>query len=135
MDEYKRIEAFKRRVLDLAVRQINEHTDITVEYEQHKQGRVITGFTFKFKVKLKSKKAVALNGENDKTDLLSSLKMTAKQRISFASQLSQMGELSSYAKQGEDYKEFATRIESELLDESRQAFYMPYLDKLGFQPS
>lgn len=135
VDEYKRIEAFKRRVLDLAVRQINEHTDITVEYEQHKQGRVITGFTFKFKVKLKSKKAVALNGENDKTDLLSSLKMTAKQRISFASQLSQMGELSSYAKQGEDYKEFATRIESELLDESRQAFYMPYLDKLGFQPS
>ena len=135
VDEYKRIEAFKRRVLDLALRQINEHTDITVEYEQHKQGRVITGFTFKFKVKLKSKKAVALNGENDKTDLLSSLKMTAKQRISFASQLSQMGELSSYAKQGEDYKEFATRIESELLDESRQAFYMPYLDKLGFQPS
>ena len=135
VDEYKRIEAFKRRVLDLAVRQINEHTDITVEYEQHKQGRVITGFTFKFKVKLKSKKAVALNGENDKTDLLSSLKMTAKQRISFASQLSQMGELSSYAKQGEDYKEFATRIESELLDESRQAFYIPYLDKLGFQHS
>lgn len=135
VDEYKRIEAFKRRVLDLAVRQINEHTDITVEYEQHKQGRVITGFTFKFKVKLKSKKAVALNGENDKTDMPSSLKMTAKQRISFASQLSRMSELSSYSKQGEDYKEFATRIETELLDESRHAFYTPYLDKLGFQHS
>lgn len=135
VDEYKRIEAFKRRVLNLAVRQINEHTDITVEYEQHKQGRVITGFTFKFKVKLKSKKATALNGENDESYMPSSLKMTAKQRISFASQLSQMGELSSYAKQGEDYKEFATRIESELLDESKQAFYIPYLDKLGFQHS
>ena len=135
VDEYKRIEAFKRRVLNLAVRQINEHTDITVEYEQHKQGRVITGFTFKFKVKLKSKKATALNGENDESYMPSSLKMTAKQRISFASQLSQMGELSSYAKQGEDYKEFATRIETELFDESRQAFYIPYLKKLGFQPS
>ena len=133
VDEYKRIEAFKRRVLDIAVKQINEHTDITVEYEQHKQGRVITGFTFKFKVKVKSKKA--LNGESDKTDIPSLLKMTPKQRISFASQLSQMGELSNYAKQGEDYKEFATRIETELFDESRQAFYIPYLKKLGFQPS
>ena len=51
VEEYKRIEAFKRRVLDLAVKQINEHTDITVEYEQHKQGRVIKGFTFRFKIK------------------------------------------------------------------------------------
>ena len=51
VDEYQRIEAFKRRVLDLAITQINEHTDITSEYEQHKQGRVIIGFTFKFKVK------------------------------------------------------------------------------------
>lgn len=132
MDEYKRIEAFKRRVLDLAVKQINEHTDITVEYEQHKQGRVITGFTFRFKVKLKPKKAVALSIDSD---MLTSIKMTAKQRVSFAAQLSQMSDLSNHAKQGEDYKEFATRIEIELLDESRHAFYMPYLDKLGFQPS
>ena len=50
-DEYSRLEAFKRRVLDIAVEQINVHTDITVKYEQHKQGRVITGFTFKFKIK------------------------------------------------------------------------------------
>ena len=57
IDEYQRIEAFKRRVLDLAIRQINEHTDITAEYEQHKQGRVITGFTFRFKPKKNTKKA------------------------------------------------------------------------------
>ncbi|MGP5338988.1 replication initiation protein RepM [Psychrobacter maritimus] len=59
VDEYKRIEAFKRRVLDLAVKQINEHTDINVAYEQHKNGRVITGFTFRFKVKKDKKKIVA----------------------------------------------------------------------------
>ena len=63
VDEYKRIEAFKRRVLDLAVKQINEHTDINVEYEQHKQGRVITGFTFRFKVK-KDKKKIASKATN-----------------------------------------------------------------------
>ena len=49
--EYSRIEAFKRRVLDVAVDQINAHTDITASYEQHKAGRTITGFSFKFKQK------------------------------------------------------------------------------------
>lgn len=135
VDEYKRIEAFKRRVLDLGVKQINEHTDITVEYEQHKQGRVITGFTFRFKVKVKSKKAIALNRDSDEPDMLTLLKMTDKQRKSFAAQLSQMSELSSHAKQGEDYKEFSRRIEGELLDKKKQVFYIPYLEKLGFEPS
>lgn len=65
VDEYKRIEAFKRRVLDLAVKQINEHTDITVEYEQHKNGRVIRGFTFRFKVKKDKKKIVAKVASDD----------------------------------------------------------------------
>ena len=70
VDEYKRIEAFKRRVLDLAVKQINEHTDITVEYEQHKQGRVITGFTFRFKVKKDKKKIVAeVTGDDANNDM------------------------------------------------------------------
>ena len=51
VNEYSRIEAFKRRVLDLAISQINKHTDITASYEQHKQGRKIVGFSFKFKFK------------------------------------------------------------------------------------
>lgn len=132
VDEYKRIEAFKRRVLDIAVKQINEHTDITVEYEQHKRGRFITGFTFRFKVKAKSKKAISLSEDSN---TLTSIKMTDKQRGTFASKLSQMNELSNLAKQGEDYKQFAARIETELLNEKKQAFYLPYLQKLGFQPS
>ena len=35
--EYKAMGDFKKFVLDLAVKQINEHTDITVKYEQHKK--------------------------------------------------------------------------------------------------
>lgn len=54
-DEYNRMDNFKRKVLDIAIEQINEHTDIIAEYEQHKQGRTITGFTFKFKQKDKPK--------------------------------------------------------------------------------
>lgn len=68
IDEYQRIEAFKRRVLDLAITQINEHTDITVAYEQHKQGRIITGFTFKFKVK-KTKEKISPKVEADRIEM------------------------------------------------------------------
>jgi plasmid replication initiation protein len=51
VNEYQKMNDFKRRVLDLAVGQINEHTDITASYEQIKSGRTITGFVFKFKEK------------------------------------------------------------------------------------
>ncbi len=135
VDEYKRIEAFKRRVLDLAVKQINEHTDITVEYEQHKQSRVITGFTFRFRIKAQAKKLLEKKRDADTPDMLTPLKMTDKQKGVFAAKLSRMSELANYAKQGEDYKAFAERIETELLDESKHAFYIPYLDKLGFKTS
>ena len=45
--EYKRMGNFKLRVLDLAVKEINEKSDIKISYEQIKKGRVITGFKFK----------------------------------------------------------------------------------------
>lgn len=51
--EYKRMERFKATVLDLAVSQVNEHTDITVSYEQHKEGRTIVGFSFDFTSNIK----------------------------------------------------------------------------------
>ena len=50
-DEYLRMTDFKRRVLELALKQINQHTDITAKYEQQKRGRSITGFSFTFKQK------------------------------------------------------------------------------------
>ena len=133
--QYKTMSNFKKYVLDFAVQQVNEHTDITVKYDQHKQGRVIAGFTFSFKIKAKSKKAIESKRDSDTPDMLTAIKMTDKQRGAFASKLSQMSELSSYAKQGEDYKQFAERIETELLDEKKQIFYIPYLEKLGFEHS
>lgn len=49
--EYKLMHQLKQKILDTAITQINQHTDITVSYEQHKTGRNITGFSFKFKIK------------------------------------------------------------------------------------
>ena len=54
-DQYKQMVNFKTKVLDFAIDQINEHTDIKASYEQHKEGRSITGFTFTFKRKIKAK--------------------------------------------------------------------------------
>jgi plasmid replication initiation protein len=49
--EYPLMSDFKKRVVDLAVTQINDHTDFTVTYEQKKTGVKVTGFIFKFKNK------------------------------------------------------------------------------------
>jgi len=49
--EYQRTDNLKMRVIEQSIKQINQHTDITASYEQHKKGRVITGFSFKFKQK------------------------------------------------------------------------------------
>ncbi|MBS7815696.1 replication initiation protein RepM [Wohlfahrtiimonas chitiniclastica] len=39
---------FKKRVLDVAIKQINELSNIQIEVKQHKKGRSIVGFSFDF---------------------------------------------------------------------------------------
>ncbi len=57
--EYKAIKDFKKWVIDVALSQINEHSDLTVSYDQRKTGRNVTHliFTFSPKEEPKSKKA------------------------------------------------------------------------------
>ena len=57
-NEYKAMCNFKIRVLDLAVNEINEKTDLTVSYTQEKRGRTITGFKFTVRTKDKSKDVI-----------------------------------------------------------------------------
>ena len=54
----------KKRVLEPALKQINDHTDITASYEQHKKGRLITGFSFKFKHKKQNNDKTVLNSDS-----------------------------------------------------------------------
>lgn len=133
--QYKTMSNFKKYVLDFAISQINEHTDISVKYEQLKKGRSIAGFTFNFKTKVNPEKIKGLDRDCGTLDMFVLMKMTDKQRGVFATKLSQMRELSSHARQGEDYKSFASRIELELMDEKKHEFYLPYLEKLGFKNS
>lgn len=50
--EYKAIKDFKVRVLEVAIKQINEHTDLKVAYTNSKTGKAITGFIFTIKPKV-----------------------------------------------------------------------------------
>ena len=63
--EYHRIAHLKERVIEHSIKQINEHTDITATYEQHKKGRTITGFSFKFKQKRKTELETPKNSNSD----------------------------------------------------------------------
>ena len=129
--EYKRMERFKTSVLELAIKQINEHTDITVKYEQHKRGRSISGFSFNFKQKKKD----SLSIERDPDTLGLSSKMTDAQRHMFANKLSELPEMGRYSQGTESYPQFAIRIAEMLQDPDRIKELYPYLKKVGYMPS
>jgi plasmid replication initiation protein len=50
-DEYKLTTNFIRKVIEVAVEQINKHSDLTVSYKPQKTSRAITDFVFKIKGK------------------------------------------------------------------------------------
>jgi hypothetical protein len=45
---YERLDNFKKWVINIAINQINEYSDLTVSYTQRKAGRVVTHFIFIF---------------------------------------------------------------------------------------
>lgn len=130
VNEYARMEAFKRRVLEVAIKQINEFSDITVEYHQQKQGQSISGFSFTFKRKKASNQFIEKNKKHDVADIFS--RMTNKQRYLFAKKLSELSEMGRYSEGNESYEQFAIRIAEMLLDFKKFEEFFPYLQKVGF---
>ena len=133
--EYQRMERFKVRVLDLALKQINDHTDITATYEQHKTGRKVTGFTFTFKQKPSAKaeaKGANPARDTDTPDMFSD--MTDSQIATFSSKLARLPELGNDAPIGGSTDDYATLIATHLADPVKQKKYHKHLDKLGYKP-
>ncbi|WP_104510434.1 MULTISPECIES: replication initiation protein RepM [Acinetobacter] len=128
--EYTAMSDFKKRVLEPSIKQINEHTDITVTYEQHKKGRIISGFSFKFKQKQQPK--VEAKRDPNTPDFF--IKMTDAQRHLFAKKMSEMPEMSKYSQGTESYQQFAIRIADMLLEPEKFRELYPILEKSGFQP-
>ena len=129
-DEYTAMHNFKKRVLEPSIQQINEHTDITVTYEQHKKGRTISGFSFRLKQKPQPKKVESKRDPNTPDFFI---KMTDAQRHLFANKMSEMPEMSSYSQGTESYQQFAVRIAEMLLQPEKFRELYQILEKAGFK--
>lgn len=131
INEYARMHQFKERVLENALAEVNEKTDLSVQYEQVKKGRNITGFIFK--VTKKQKKLQQAERDVNTQDMF--VKMTDAQRHMFANKLSQLPEMGKYSQGTESYQQFAIRIAEMLLDENKFKELHTLLVKCGFQPN
>ena len=131
--EYSRFNNFKVRVLDPAIKQINEHTDITVKVEQHKTGRTISGFSFKFKQKQQPKK---LDSKRDPNTPDFFIRMTDAQRHLFGNKLAHdarvQSEYSHLIGTG-SYEDFAKLLADMLAEEQHFKMFYPLLVEHGYK--
>lgn len=137
-DEYKRVSNFKLRVLNPAIEQINKHTDIEVEYKQHKEGRAIAGFIFKFKFKKQPEKQKT-DTDTKKAKSIESkafVPLTLGQQVTFASKLANDATFNSkvlQASQGESMKDYTFRVQQALSKYENQVAWLEHLERLGFK--
>ena len=126
-DKYTAIKDFKINVIDIAVREINQTTDLTVSYENIKHGRSITGLRF-----LVRKDQQADTEQKVVTE--TPVGLTEKQAAWFASKLASDPVFGSeHALMGEETMQFIERIRQALLQADAIQTYRPYLEKHGFQ--
>lgn len=118
--------------LNIYRRSINEHTDITVTYEQHKKGRVISGFSFRLKQKVQPKIEKPVDPKRDPNTPDFFINMTDSQRHLFAHKLSKLQEMSEYSHGTESFDDFAKRIAEMLLEPEKFRTFYPLLVQLGF---
>ena len=131
INEYQKMVNFKSRVLEPAIKQINELTDIHVKYEQYKTGRSISALSFTFK----HKKIDSIPSERDPNTVDFFTQMTDAQRHMFANKLSELPEMGRYSQGTESYPQFAIRIAEMLQNPNRIKELYPYLKKVGYMPS
>jgi plasmid replication initiation protein len=81
-DEYKLTTNFIRKVIEVAVDQINKHSDLTVSYKPVKTSRAITDFAFKIKSKDIKPTRQVLNDQ----DIRDQLEARGQQRIADATE-------------------------------------------------
>lgn len=133
--EYNAMSDFKKRVLEPSIKQINEHTDITVTYEQHKKGRLISGFSFRLKQKQQTKQAESKR-DPDTADLFT--KMTDSQRHLFGHKLAHDARIQSdysHLVGTGSYDQFAKLLADMLAEEKHFKTFYPLLVEYGFTPN
>ena len=130
VNEYKVLADFKKRVLDLAVKEINDKTDTTIKYEQFKEGRTISHILFKIGKKLAKKKKDSK--DLNTVDMFTGLSI--KQCLMFGDKLSNDTAFQNHYKAnvGENIEDYAERIATMLSDSFYVTEWMPYLETVGY---
>lgn len=129
--EYTAMNNFKKRVLEPAIDQINKLTDITVEYEQFKEGRVISGIQFKLKLKL-----LKIDEENIAHEFIPTtfIGLTEGQIKLFAKKLAYDDIFaSSYAEIGESYKDLEERLINNINNPEFFEKNLHHLERIGLK--
>jgi len=134
-DEYKLTADFKKRVLDVAVKEINktDKTDMQIKYEQFKQGRTISHILFKLSKK-KDRKPKASKDINT-IDMFAD--MTIKQALMFGDKLSRDTAFQNHYKAnvGESIEDYSERIATMLMDGFYVKEWIQHLKNVGFVPT
>nr|WP_269915589.1 replication initiation protein RepM [Acinetobacter sp. HY1485] len=125
-NEYKSVAYLKRDVIDKAVNEINKKTDITVSYEQFKQGRTITHILFKMKQKPQPKTVVQSEKPKD---------LTEKQLDMFADRLAQSEKFQAeyVADVGATIDQYAQQIKEKLKQPKNVQQWLPHLKEVGYK--
>ena len=133
-DKYPLFYDFKKRVIEPAIKEINEKTPMQISYEQKKKGKTIVGIVLNFKEKPKKEsKPTVKNPVRDPNTPDFFIDMTDSQRHLFANKMSEMPEMSKYSQGTESYQQFAIRIAEMLLQPEKFRELYPVLEKAGFK--
>ena len=133
-DKYPLFYDFKKRVIEPAIKEINEKTPMQISYEQKKKGKTIVGIVLNFKEKPKKEsKPTVKNPVRDPNTPDFFIDMTDSQRHLFANKMSEMPEMSKYSQGTESYQQFAVRIAEMLLQPEKFRELYPVLEKAGFK--
>ncbi|GAW87719.1 conserved hypothetical protein [Bathymodiolus platifrons methanotrophic gill symbiont] len=105
-NKYSRLGDLKRRVIEPAIAEINEHSNLWVKYGQRKSGRTVTHFQFQFGVKDQPKQRKKLTDEE-----INSLAKPGETKAAVVARLT--GTLmSDFAKPGESWGDAKERKKS-----------------------
>ena len=131
--EYSTMSNFKSRVLDVAIKEINDKADIQIKYEQFKEGRTISHILFKFIKKKETKQKES----KDKNTIDMFTGLSIKQIMMFSDKLSRDTAFQNHytAHVGELERDYAIRIGEELAKPERVLEWMPYLKAVGYVPN
>ncbi len=131
--EYKAMCDFKGYVLDKAIKEISDKTDIQIKYDQFKEGRAISHILFK--IGKKKEKKPKDNRDKNTVDMFTGLSI--KQCLMFGDKLSRDTAFQNHYKAnvGESTEDYAERIATMLSDAFYVKEWMPYLESVGYVPS